>query len=121
MECEKIIDIITNSKKIFALFDDNKDDTDNSVSLLMHFPYKKIIANNEKELLKSLNEIETLSKEGYYLAGYISYEAGYSLIDKKIFSSKVHDSDHLLLFYAFNEIEYLESSVSTPVLVPRIF
>jgi len=110
MECEKIIDIITNSNNIFALFDDNKDENCNNVSLLMHSPYKKIIANNEKELLESLKEIETLSKEGYYLSGYISYEAGYSLIDKKIFSSKVHHSDHLILFYAFNEIEYLESN-----------
>jgi len=109
MECEKIIDIITNSKKIFALFDDNKDEGDNNVSLLMHSPFKKITANNESELLKSLNEIEDLSKKGYYLAGYISYEAGYFLIDKKIASSKAHDSDQLLIFYAFNEIEYLES------------
>lgn len=54
----------------------------------MHSPYKKIIVNNERELLKNLNEIEALSKEGYYLAVYIFYEAGYSLIDKKYLAQK---------------------------------
>jgi para-aminobenzoate synthetase/4-amino-4-deoxychorismate lyase len=52
-------------------------------------PEKVVIAYSENEVLKAMEEIDNYVNDGYYAAGYVSYEAGASF-DKKLSVKKDH-------------------------------
>ena len=93
----------------YALLDDSKSSPSKSKNLLFSNPQHEIIANNKDELAHALEEIEKYKKQGLYLCGYLSYEAGYYFIDKTI--DKTIQPHHkktqqpLLYFIAFKDLQ----------------
>lgn len=66
---------------------------------------KSIIAFNKDELIKSLNEIDMQRKHGYYLAGYISYDAIFYLHDKLNHLRPTASSLPLIHFEVFKTLD----------------
>ena len=80
----KTLSDLLNSDSTYALLDDSKSSKSQSKNLLFTNPQYEIIARSEDELADALDEIERYKKQGLYLCGYLSYEAGYYFIDKVI-------------------------------------
>ena len=106
---------LLNSDSTYALLDDSKSSKSQSKNLLFTNPQHEIIAQSEDELADALDEIERYKKQGLYLCGYLSYEAGYYFIDKVIdrvvnkkSTKKIKESAQakqpLLYFIAFKDI-----------------
>ncbi|MEZ8292070.1 aminodeoxychorismate synthase component I [Vibrio sp. 10N.237.312.B06] len=110
MNYEELTKIIAEEDSVYAIYDDQKSNENQSENIILHSPVKHIVAYNEIELIDSIREIDKLKKKGFYLGGYISYEAGCFLIDKKIKPKKTKASELLLNFYAFKSIEYISKS-----------
>lgn len=49
-----------------------------SVSLLFHDPISELIAHAPGQVSDVLAQVEAVCREGYHVAGYLSYEAGYA-------------------------------------------
>lgn len=77
-------------KKDFVFLWNGWIDSDNYRSYLFTSPVKLIQCFNKYELVKAFQEMEMSLKNGYYLAGFISYEAGlclenvFSFVDDRI-------------------------------------
>ena len=94
------------SDEIYALLEDSKSDDNDSKNLLFTDAQEIIIAWNEEELPDAIKKVETLKSTGLYLCGYLSYEAGFHFIDKKIKKRLPnHPTQPLLYFIAFNKLE----------------
>ena len=65
-------------KEPFALLETTRCDPKNFFSYIFCEPAGKIEINNYSDLPLFFNQIESLLKAGYYLAGFFSYEAGNS-------------------------------------------
>jgi len=63
-------------KEPFALLETARCDSQNLLSYIFFEPDGKIEINNYSDLPLFFNQIESLLKSGYYLAGFFSYEAG---------------------------------------------
>src|SRR5699024_2559881 len=69
-------------------------------SLIFANPIAIITTHQINEVKSSLNRIKSAINDGYYVAGYVSYEAAYALYKTK----RTIDSDiPLLWFGVFNE------------------
>lgn len=71
----------------------------------------EIVANNQDDLISGLRKIEHYLDRGFYIAGYISYEAGYYLIDEYI--KNIDENLPLMQFKIFKskiEINGIEGS-----------
>ncbi len=79
--------------------------TENTAKSAMVFtdPVFEVSAHNGKELQLAFAEIDRLRLAGYYLAGYIQYEAAYYIIEKLDKLADKKNTDPLLVFYAFNK------------------
>lgn len=87
------------SQKAFALFEDTK--SPQHKHFLFTQPYAEIIAHKPFELKAAFEKIQNLSQKGYYLCGYMAYEAGYDFIDKPI-KHEANFNQPLLYFMAFS-------------------
>ncbi len=69
-----------------------------------------ITARDEPSLHRAFEELESHRRAGHFLCGYMTYEAGYFLADKKGFRlSKIEKhSLPLLSFFAFSHCEWLD-------------
>jgi para-aminobenzoate synthetase/4-amino-4-deoxychorismate lyase len=65
------------------------DQHDQRGRLLFIEPEKVVTANSANEVLKAMEEIDNFINDGYYAAGYVSYEAGASF-DNKLSAKKDH-------------------------------
>jgi para-aminobenzoate synthetase / 4-amino-4-deoxychorismate lyase len=80
-------------------------------------PSVRIVAYQQSEILDALTKIDRLREKGFYLAGYISYEAGYALLNIDPIS-KVDNKAPLLDFYTFSTIHHvpqIRDEQSSPV------
>ncbi|MBU3912210.1 MAG: aminodeoxychorismate synthase component I [Candidatus Omnitrophica bacterium] len=69
------------SKPNSILLETNRFDKDNYRSLAFIDPARVISCYKEKDVQKTLLELEEYINKGYYAAGYISYEAGFAFED----------------------------------------
>ncbi|HPD58216.1 MAG TPA: chorismate-binding protein [Smithellaceae bacterium] len=61
----------------FVLLETHRKDKDNKQNILFTDPVDIIIAYQKDDLSKSFKIIDKYTRRGFYVAGYISYEAGY--------------------------------------------
>ena len=102
---------ILSSDDVYALLEDSKSEDSESSNLLFTEPEEYIIVWSEEELPAAIEKIEALKSTGLYLCGYVSYEAGYHFIDKKIKRRLPnHPTQPLLYFIAFEKLEKLSRS-----------
>ncbi len=120
MSSSDLIQIISEDNSVYAIFDDNKSCEIKSKNIILHSPSEHIIAFNEDEVLKAITKIDELKNNGLYLGGYISYEAGYSFVDKRISTSKKGSSQPLVNFYAFTEMVKLSKSNLNRLLIDSL-
>lgn len=100
----EILSDLLSSDRTYALLDDSKSSKSQSKNLLFTNPQHEIIARTEDELAQALDEIEVYKKQGLYLCGYLSYEAGYYFIDKMIPRKSKYNQQPLLYFIAFKDL-----------------
>ncbi|MCB9073847.1 MAG: chorismate-binding protein [Bdellovibrionaceae bacterium] len=72
--------------------------------LFFQNPIKRVSAWELSEVHPALCAIDDLQRKGYYLAGFISYEAGYALLDIPFEADKMSNVP-LIDFYAFETVE----------------
>ena len=96
---------LLSSDSTYALLDDSKSPKSESKNLLFSNPQHEIIARTDAELAPALDKIEQYKKEGLYLCGYLSYEAGYYFIDKTIQPRHKKTQQPLLYFIAFKDLQ----------------
>jgi len=65
-------------KDNFVLLETNRFDKDNHRSFLFSNPARIISCYNSREIKQSFSELKDFISKGYYAAGFISYEAGFS-------------------------------------------
>ncbi len=75
----------------------SKQDRENQQTLLFQKPHNIIKANSISEVLKAFEQMEMAHRSGKWLAGYISYEAGFAF-EKKLQQLPVSTSLPLLWF-----------------------
>lgn len=91
-------------KDLFILLENTK--STEQEALLFENPIDEIICRDGKKLRACLKQLDALKNNGFYLSGYMSYEAGYYLVDKNNFqiNQQDHNEDILLHFYAFKHV-----------------
>ena len=96
--------LLINNSLPFILLDDRKSSDELNNRLLFAHGIEDIVCNNPDDLLNSLARIDELKQQGHYLAGFISYEAGFYLDTPYITKVKpVDDAFPLLHFTAFKQ------------------
>lgn len=101
----------------FILFENTLLSNTDEAAWLFTQPVREIIALNSDELPAALAAIDEEREKGHYLAGYLSYEAGYSLSAKLTPFRQQHTIDNpLLQFYAFEAVTRLPPSEVTEAL-----
>jgi len=94
----------------FILFENRVSDQQKKDKLFFFNKVDEIICHRGTELEHCFERIATLQQQGYYLAGFVSYEAGYHL-SPFIFPDLTHENVFPLLhFNAFKSLEYLSNS-----------
>ncbi|BCD91115.1 aminodeoxychorismate synthase, component I [Francisella halioticida] len=86
----------------FAIFENTLVDSGN---YYFYNPTKEVIAYDKESLELAFYELEKLQQQGLYLAGYISYEAGYYLKDE-LKHLRLPNDGRLLHFVAFKNLSY---------------
>jgi len=71
----------------FVFLWNGKIDDDNYQSFLFTDPIQCIVCYEKSELISTLSYIEDILSQGYYLAGFISYEVGFCFEDIKPFTT----------------------------------
>lgn len=69
---------------------------------LFENPVAEVKARQISDVRKAFQEAEEWRRQGFYLAGYVTYEAAYGLIEKKI-KSQHELNQPLLQFFVFSE------------------
>ncbi|MDD5504582.1 MAG: aminodeoxychorismate synthase component I [Candidatus Omnitrophica bacterium] len=85
----------------FVFFDTGRFDKDNRRSYLFEKPIDIISCYDSKLLRLSIDKIEKMLKNGYYAAGFLSYEAGLAL-EPSLWRNRVYDFP-LLWFGVFKK------------------
>jgi para-aminobenzoate synthetase/4-amino-4-deoxychorismate lyase len=80
-------------------------DTKNKCGYKFYDKKTELIANDKKSLIDVLKSVEKYTSQGFYIAGFISYEAGCYLVDKQISHKEL--SMPLLYFVVFKKISLL--------------
>ena len=98
-------------KELFILLENTKSTEQDA--LLFENPMDEIICRDGNELRACLKKIDALKNQGFYLSGYMSYEAGYYLVDKNDFhiNDRGTYEDILLHFYAFENVTRIPQMV----------
>ena len=87
-----------------VLLDTARPDAENRLSLCFTAPIRVLTADTPREVPALLDALEAITSEGEYVAGYLSYEAGYPFLDVEAPASRtapvawfgVYDEPHLL-------------------------
>ncbi len=87
----------------FALLENTRASRDSCASFLFTDPCEQIVAHSPDDISSALVAIDMHRKAGHYLCGYVSYEAGYYLVDKNNFHllKAVSSNVPLINFLAF--------------------
>lgn len=102
----------------FILFENTLPNHADEEAWLFTQPVREITAHTTEEFKQSLTIIDEMRKQGHYLAGYISYEAGYALSEKLVDllnDAKTGDQP-LLQFYAFDQVQRISAADVTDTL-----
>lgn len=76
---DKLIYFVEATKKKFAIFETVKIDKNNFLSYIFFDPVEELILYSPNEIKKFFNKLDEHLKNGFYLAGFFSYELGYFL------------------------------------------
>lgn len=99
----------SDGKQVFALLDDARNHMNSGHGWLFTEPELQILAHEPDELDFALDEIDRLRRDGFFLCGYLSYEAGYFLVDKNNFGFRPSKAHPLINFIAFRKAKKMES------------
>lgn len=73
---------------------------------LFHSPAAEVICRDGHQLSEAFQTLDALRQSGHYVAGYVSYEAGYYTVDRQTFDHCTARNDDILLhMYAFKTAE----------------
>lgn len=97
-----IINKVYFSYKEFAIFETLKLDKDNFRSYIFISPVKKLILKDPKEIKSFFIKLEKILENGFYTAGFFSYELGYFLDYKEKIEENF--SFPLAYFLVFKEV-----------------
>ncbi|PWQ92378.1 aminodeoxychorismate synthase component I [Leucothrix pacifica] len=102
----KLSDLLQHSRP-FILFENTLPQYAEEEAWLFTQPVREIVAYTAEEFEDALNIIDEERQKGHYLAGYISYEAGYALSEKlqPFLPTLGSDDTALLRFYAFDQVK----------------
>ena len=102
----------------FILFENTLPNHSNEEAWLFTNPVREIVAHTTDTFKQALAFIDEERQKGHYLAGYISYEAGYALSEKLVDLLDDHKSNNqaLLHFYAFDKVQRISSTDVTEAL-----
>ncbi|MGH7269684.1 MAG: aminodeoxychorismate synthase component I [Polyangiaceae bacterium] len=94
----------------FALLENSRAGREEPASLLFWAPSRHIIAKGTGDLDTLMGELDRARADGYFSCGYLTYEAGYCLVDKRAFAfSHVARSDlPLASFFCFSRYDRLD-------------
>ena len=109
--------MLPNREDVFALLENMCLPKDEQ-SLLFQSPVAEVCCTRGQDFTSALCRLEALKRKGYYLCGYISYEASYLVADKKNFTFNSAEKNHhpLLHFYAFKTCLRISSEAITAIL-----
>jgi para-aminobenzoate synthetase/4-amino-4-deoxychorismate lyase len=93
----------------FVLLEDRKNTIDKCNYLFTH-PNKEWKCFKQEDLIVSLLEMEQFQKKGFYLAGYVAYEASYFLNHILDFEFQWDKTEPLLHFYAFEDVKKINQT-----------
>ena len=113
----KLTDSLQHSRP-FILFENTLPSHEDEEAWLFTNPVREIVAYTAEEFKQALVIIDEERQKGHYLAGYISYEAGYALSEKLIkYLPKINKNEQALLrFYAFEKVQRLSANDVTEAL-----
>ncbi len=99
---------------VFALLENRCAGLNERETLLFTKPVEEIICRRSEDLAESFDRIDRCRINGLYPCGYVSYETGYFLADKRNFTFADGDSSKFpfLHFFVFKELHRL-SQVET--------
>jgi len=102
----KLSDLLQHSRP-FILFENTLPQYAEEEAWLFTQPVREIVAYTAEAFEDALNIIDEERQKGHYLAGYISYEAGYALSEKlqPFLPTLGSDDTALLRFYAFDQVK----------------
>jgi len=80
----------------FIWFDTQRKDAENYFSYIFHNPAEHLECNSPSEFRFKLEQVDQILKQGYWLAGFINYEAGELLVDG--YSSSLEEGTPLFSF-----------------------
>lgn len=91
-------------KEFFILLENTKSIEHDA--LLFENPVAEIICHKGEDLRACFQKIDELRQSGHYISGYVSYDAGYYLVDKNDFKiTHQNNQDAILLhLYAFKNV-----------------
>ncbi|MBS7834811.1 aminodeoxychorismate synthase component I [Wohlfahrtiimonas chitiniclastica] len=90
----------------FILLENTK--TADEAAWLFHSPVAEVICRDGRELSEAFKTLDNLRQSGHYVAGYVSYEAGYYTVDRQWFDHSTRTQDDILLhMYAFKTAQRL--------------
>lgn len=96
---ENLVYFIATTKKKFAIFETQKIDEDNFLSYIFFDPIDELILVDSSKVKEFFKTLECCLKDGFYLAGFFSYELGYFLDYKENYFKKT--SFPLAFLYVF--------------------
>ena len=76
---EELVNKIVLAQKEFAIYETLKIDEDNFLSYIFFLPKEKLVLDDPQNIKEFFKLLEKKIKEGFYLAGFLSYELGYFL------------------------------------------
>ncbi len=96
---------LPSSDTVFALLEDTKKHSDEAASYLFFDPVEQIIASDKAQITFALAAVDDARAAGHYICGYITYEAGYHMVDKRRFTFTKSDRNNLpyIHFYVFSQ------------------
>ena len=104
-------------KRPFILFENTLPAYSDELAWLFTNPLCEIKAYTREAFFTALARVDEERQKGHYLAGYISYEAGYALSNKlSDFLDKRHPDSPLLHFYAFDTVQRTSTDSITQTL-----
>lgn len=107
--------------EVFALLENSRAADHQADSLFFSDPIAEVVCHHESELESALAQIDDFRRDGFYACGYLAYEAGYLLVDKRDFgfSQQPYSDSPLLHFYIFRGASPL-SSVQVSALLQNL-
>ena len=96
---------LPSSDTVFALLEDTKKHPDEAISYLFIDPVEQIIASDKTQIKSALARVDDARAARHFICGYVTYEAGYHMVDKRQFTFKKSDINNLpyIHFYVFSK------------------